>query len=39
MKSGTFMDSTVIYFLNRGVLMRTFIAFSWLIMSLAVLQV
>ena len=29
MKSGTFMDSLVIYFLNRGVLMRTFIAFSW----------
>ena len=29
MKSSTFMDSLVIYFLNRGVLMRTFIAFSW----------
>ena len=29
MKSGTFKDLLVIYFLNRGVLMHTFIAFSW----------
>ena len=29
MKSGTFRDSPVIYFLNRGVLMRAFTTFAW----------